>query len=148
MGSSEGHGAGGLTSRRWGRGAQHVLLLPVFSVLTHPKIEQSAFNQETSKRQHNAENDPLGLLALHVSRHAPIAVDLKDDQAGNQNNQEDEIERGMGERCIGKEARVCPVGYPYDHEKASPSGDKLAAGEKVEKDANAYVAGEFDALGQ
>ena len=37
IGRFEGHDAGGLTSRRWqARSAQHIFLIPVFSVLTHP----------------------------------------------------------------------------------------------------------------
>jgi hypothetical protein len=36
IGSSEGHDAGGVTQKDGGREAQHILLIPVVSVLTHP----------------------------------------------------------------------------------------------------------------
>ncbi len=38
IGRFEGHDAGGLTYRRWrARSAQHIFLIPLFSVLTHPR---------------------------------------------------------------------------------------------------------------
>ena len=59
-------------------------------------IDQSEIEPVAANAQDEAENDPLGLLALHRSGHAPVAIDLQGNLAGNQAKKEDREERGAG----------------------------------------------------